>query len=562
MQIVIGKKRLNLDIHPHPDNNELLTVKFPYNKDLVAEMKVMDKPRDCFNGDTKTWIINNNRRNMFALDILQNGEKIHRYDLPIPEQVWDDNWSHQNDMQNAVLTRKQCIIAGEMRTGKTRPLLRILKETNPKIVWIVSTKSGCKSIVREQIKANLVPDGEVRLFSYQGFSIHMNKLLSMKETIGYPVDKDKGQIPSFVIFDEIQKLKTWTAGVTKNAMILSNWMYCVYGYDGYFMVGLSGTPAPKNPLDWWSICEIIQPGFIREPSLAKFKMRYAHTELKEGNYGNYINIKDWNKVELDKLRRRLKPLVFVFLKKDCLDLPDKQYEIVELTCSKELFRVAKTIARNEDNGLAARNKLRQLSDGFQYKYDEYDERTGTKKRIDSTFVGTPKLDQLTEDLLEIEDVGRVVIYAGYKGSIDIVTEHCVKAGWTVLQVDGRGYNVFGADDEAITSDLCLDEMDRSTDTGSIIKLAIVMNQDSGSTGMEFSSAPLFIYYSNTDKGESRMQSEDRGHSNNMDKNRGLLIKDYCVLPSDYKMREQLMLKKDLQNITMGEWKSLYDEMES
>ena len=54
-----------------------------------------------------------------------------------------------------------------------------------------------------------------------------------------------------------------------------------------------------------------------------------------------------------------------------------------------------------------------------------------------------------------------------------------------------------------------------------------------------------------------MQSEARAHSNNMDKQRGLLVKDYCHLPTDYKIRESLVIKKDLQAITMGDLSSLF-----
>ena len=43
----------------------------------------------------------------------------------------------------------------------------------------------------------------------------------------------------------------------------------------------------------------------------------------------------------------------------------------------------------------------------------------------------------------------------------------------------------------------------------------------------------------------------------MDKMRGLLVKDYCHLPSDYKIRESLILKKDLQAITLGDIQSVF-----
>ena len=35
-----------------------------------------------------------------------------------------------------------------------------------------------------------------------------------------------------------------------------------YSMEGY-VLELSGTPAPKMPVDWWSLTEIAWPGFLR-----------------------------------------------------------------------------------------------------------------------------------------------------------------------------------------------------------------------------------------------------------------------------------------------------------
>jgi hypothetical protein len=54
-----------------------------------------------------------------------------------------------------------------------------------------------------------------------------------------------------------------------------------------------------------------------------------------------------------------------------------------------------------------------------------------------------------------------------------------------------------------------------------------------------------------------MQSEARAHSDNMDKVRGLTVIDYCLLPTDKKIRDRLMMKKDLQSLSMGELKQVF-----
>ena len=103
-------------------------------------------------------------------------------------------------------------------------------------------------------------------------------------------------------------------------------------------------------------------------------------------------------------------------------------------------------------------------------------------------------------------------------------------------------------------------MDASTDSGSVERLLVLAQADSASTGLEFSSSPVVIYYSNSFNGAARMQSEDRPYSNNMDKARGLEIRDYIHLPSDLLVRNNLLQKKKLQSITLGELRVSMEEL--
>lgn len=541
-------------------NKGLLRINTPFFRPLIDEIKCMDKPRDCYDPKTKTWSVYCNRRNLFALDILGNGPLISRYDKPIVVNSYEGNWAHQNEMQSAILQRKQYIIAGEMRTGKTKPTLQAIQLVKPHKPLIVTTGSGLRGIQRECLKWGI----GATIITYDRMKRTVKSLQALEKTGVYIGD----QIPQFVVFDECQKLKNFSSQTAVAAMDLSNYCYHTYGYDNYYMIGLSGTPAPKDPVDWWSICEIIQPGFLKEGSVSKFKQRLGEFEQQEGAVGQiYWKWVKWHDDELYKLYRRMRPLVGVFLKKYCLDLPEKQYEVVELKPSRKVLRVAKALTDQAGNALVARNVLRQLSDGFQYEYG-YDETKMKKVRTGCKWVGSPKIDAFKEDLDVHSDVGRFVVFAGFSGSIDKLTETAVGEGWVVLQIDGRGYNVY-YDEERVPNDLtskdlsvdsCLSELDRSSNQDIIPRLCAVINPDSGATGLELSASPTLAYYSNTDKGASRMQSEDRAYSDNMDKQRGLLIKDYCYLPSDYLMRENLLRKKDLQSITMGDLKSLFEEM--
>ena len=71
--------------------------------------------------------------------------------------------------------------------------------------------------------------------------------------------------------------------------------------------------------------------------------------------------------EVAYLHERLKGLVIVKHKKDCLDLPDKQYRQVVCKPTASMLRAAKAIANSAESAIVGLTLLRELSDGFQYR---------------------------------------------------------------------------------------------------------------------------------------------------------------------------------------------------
>jgi hypothetical protein len=541
--------------------NNKYSMQFPYFQPMIDEVKNMEERQ--WDAGNKQWIITMTQRNLFALDLLTSGPKSKNYFLPIVKHSEKADihtlWSHQVDMYNFLLTRHRCILAAEMRTGKTLPTLLAAANSNVNACWVISTVSAIRGLKLEVIKWGL-PAQLFTFFTYDAFK-------EMWKTHDFL----HGQLPQFVVFDECHKLKNpdtqnWNA--TKD--FVDNMENMFKGEE--YVIGLSGTPAPKDPTDWWGICEIIRSGLLLEGTKQKLGRNLGQWKQQEGLMGQIFwqldktpdNPSGWIREKVFDLYRRLKPLVQVHLKENCLDLPAKRYVVIDIPPSKELLRVAKTIAETAENVLATINTLRQLSDGFSY-IKEYDEATNKVKRTGVEFVGSPKLDRLRLDLDEHEDIGRLIVYSGFQGSVDLITRVCLEKGWVVLQADGRGWDVklptqFESDSEAKnawTTDFCLNQLDRSTNDGTIEKLVFVAQSDSAGTGLELSASPTIIYYSNTNNGSARMQSEDRAHSANMDKNRGLTIIDYCHLPSDYAIRDSLLQKKDVQRLSMGAIKECF-----
>lgn len=539
--------------------NDKIELAFPFFRPLLEEVKAMKGAK--WRDELKIWEVDLCKRNLFAFSILQNTGLIKTYDEPlklIDPDCKPPLWTHQLDIYRFILTRKRCLVGAEPRTGKTRPALQAFLDSEHGTLWFVTTKSAEFGFDREVFKWwGAVRDEYGRLVVKNKIIITMSydKFTSTIQTM--PLGS---KLPGFIIFDECHKLKTPTSQRTECAMKLSE-MLEIQNEGKEYIVGLSGTPSPKDPTDWWSQCEVIRSGYIREGTLQKFKVRYGSYTPWDPGTPAWDRFLGWNKEEVAKLSNRLAGLVRIYFQKDCMDLPPWRMETVELTAPKDLLRVAKLITETSGSALEARRRLRQLSDGFEYER-AYDPDTNTMKRVGTTFVGSPKIDQLKGDLDEYEEVGRLVIYSGFQGSVDIITKTCLEAGWFVLQIDGRGRFLFNPANGEPRSDseslqLALGQMDRSTDTGQIVKLAVVAETDAGGTGLEFSASPCIIYYSNSDSGEGRMQSKFRAMSNNMDKVRGLTIKDYILLPSDRLIRDKLEEKIELQAISMGDLRECY-----
>ena len=92
------------------------------------------------------------------------------------------------------------------------------------------------------------------------------------------------------------------------------------------------------------------------------------------------------------------------------------------------------------------------------------------------------------------------------------------------------------------------------------KICFVGHPQAGGMALTLHAAPTELFYSNCFNGEARMQAEDRAHRIGMDENRGLTIKDLIVMPTDELVLKNLKAKKKLQNISMGELKTAFEEV--
>lgn len=644
--------------------------KYRYNEKITEEIRCMNGVQyhgypeapnreiaQMIYKNDKVWSCLDNQRNNFQLDFLMGDNPYEPWDSYLdnpPEYTFDRPLrEHQKELAVHGLSVHYGIWAAEMGTGKTLSAIEVMEQSGATDWWYVAPRSALKAVEREFAKWDLKI--KPKLMTYNGL---------VKEMKNWPEGK---LAPQGVIFDESQKIKTPSAQRSEAAMALAEGIRDDWGWDGYVIL-MSGSPAPKAPTDWWHQCEVAYPGFIREGTLNKFKFRLGLHEKRDsfaggtfherltwlddekkcricGNYEEDICHSAVNPDKYDhdyqpsinevaKLYRRMKGLVIVKFKKDCLDLPEKQYRLVECSVLPSTVRAAKLISAKSKSVASALILLRELSDGFQYvevqdgekecdtcdedgkisdfeikpEYQKAFEETGlpwgldeepmdqenyynavrsvcpkcagsrtmARYRRDVQRVPCPKDDVLKDLLDEHSDIGRLVVYAGFEGSVNRCVEIALAERWAVIKWDGKGIKIYDAEGNPLRSrSLRKDEapskisMDAEgsvepltmfqDDFETFPRVCFIGNAGAAGTGLTLTASPSIFYYSNSFNADDRIQSEDRIHRIGMDENRGATIIDVQHLPTDKYILDNLKKKRKLQDLSMGELNSIFKE---
>lgn len=579
----------------------------------------------------KQWSVKDSPRNRFQIQWLEGGNPYEWFEQPIKEFVKagfhavdkDDKewevWKHQRLMINSAMTYHYQILAACMGAGKTLSAIEIIRRSGVSNWWWVGPKTTLLEI-RVQFDFWKLPESmRPRMMTYDEFS--------------NVVSSGAYDLPQGVIFDEASKLKTDGVARSSAAQELADKIREVHGMEGYVIL-MSGTPSPKTPLDIWKIAEIAWPGFLREGSPKALEQRVAVLKAAErpGEIGGYYNERvTWldeegkcrtcgmqrdecldaqgmdpdsahkydpapNEVAL--INERLKGLMVVVHKKDCIKLPPKDHVEIYLEPSKKLLKVGAAVQRTAMTTMQGLAQLRQLSDGFMYREKQDGMKTcptckGTgeveewfnpvepdrpygsielmdpekcknfeKRKTtcvhcggdgeiinmvrDTVMVPCPKVDVVNDLLDKAEEVGRILLFAGFQGSVDRLMQVCFDAGWQVFRCDGRGSVIYDTDGTQITKkEPLLYWKDLSNQ-----KVAFVANPESGGFGLTLTEANIACFYSNSYKPEFRTQAEERLHRPGQ--KRSVKIYDLLHLPSDKRTLDIIRANRKLETMVLGD----------
>ena len=643
-----------------------IEVKFPFSKEIQAAIKMMEGPK--WHGyDTpprKVWSIADSVRNRFQLEVLKNNNPYANYDQA--PKTFKSNRPlrvHQQTMYNNQLTYRHHIIAGEMGTGKSLVSIEVAEWAvktwmlSDDEVWYIGPKSGCKAVSLELIKwqSRVKP----RMMTYDELVKVIKHWTPGKRAPRMVIFDESSKIKTHTT------LRTQAAMHLTSSMIAEHKLECIImlmsgtpapksprdwwaqsevscpgflkeGHPNKLVASLSLTEEREGAagvyphhITWLddekkcAICGAYEADEMHMlsnersvkqvvASVTGFKSGSA-TDTGEGKASKIqVTVSGkYHKYEpsvnqVAKLYKRMRGLVTVVFKKDCLDLPEKEYRIVKVQPTVEMLQAARLIKRTETSVIKALEKMRELSDGFQYKevptgntvacavcggsglvegpavevdtmaptsdlfkdgpaakmtLVKCDNCSGTgqiptyeRKTIN---VGSPKDETLSELLDQVEEHGRVILWGGFEGTINRLLELAWHEGWTTLKVDGKGWVGKSPTGENLNVDELLAAMDGSNPRRKELlekypKVAFVGNPKAGGMALTLTAAFMAIYYSNSFDGEARTQSEDRHHRMGMDTNRGCIVIDLICLPTDLLVLHNLQAKRRLELMTLGE----------
>jgi len=226
--------------------------------------------------------------------------------------------------------------------------------------------------------------------------------------------------PQMVIYDEAHKCKNPTAKRSKAAYKISK--------QTPYRVVMTGTPISKNPLDLFGQFKILDDG-IFGTNYTAFKRAYALW----GGYGGYQILKYIN---LQDMRRRIKPLIFQVKKEECLDLPARTHEIIpvylkeSLDTYSQLSHESVVEIQGEDVEapivLTRLLRLSQITGGHLKGEDRWHEVGREKLAV---------LEGMLEDMLE-QGRDKVVVFCRFLPELAAIKDLCKQVGYKPITFHG------------------------------------------------------------------------------------------------------------------------------
>lgn len=356
---------------------------------------------------------------------------------------------------------------------------------------------------------------------------------------------------TLLVLDESTAVKTPGSKTSRTVWALSNMV------DRKRI--MSGQPVTKNPLDLFAQFRILDTLILKFKTYAEFVGRYALVIKMD----KYDIVKEYK--NLGELKASYDPYMTRVLKKDCLDLPEKLPAIkryFELTAkqAKHYRELAETFLTELDtpceecsgdrvdrkgnmcktctgtgtiiNGTLAmvrRLRFQQITCGF--VSDE------EKRPIDLCAPNpNPRIQLLKQCLSENDDYG--LIWAWQHYDLEGICQLLKQMKIPYVEYSGR-----------VTDDQKAEAKVQFQNKGNV--RIFLASQAAAYSGHTLHRGEFNIYYSQTDNGEHRWQSEDRTHRAGL-KHPVAYLDFYSDMPIENAIMQNLIRKKIYNEQMMGD----------
>ena len=551
-----------------------------------------------FEKETKTWYCENNLRNNTIL-CRWLGHVDKSVISPVQVKFNRPNlYRHQQRMIQFALTVKRCLWGADPGTGKTVSAFEVMEHSGISN-WMWITPKGVIPELEIQLsqwgalvypdiyyfdqltrgKCNVVPDSMIVDESSLIKNYDSKRSKKVRELAEKVIEKD-GYVILMTGTPAPQDPTDWQNPIEtiSPGRIREGAKKYLQDRLGHFEVH-EGEYGTFRKLFTWKDSE--------EKCLHCGRKKDKHT-LGTHSFTPGIN-------ELKRFSEEISPVVFVCRKEECLsDLPEKIFRKRIIKPTKKALRAIELIDASTDSVVQYLNKIAQLSDGFQYVIEPSNKKgkcivcngsgaitdvycedgsipdtvainegrtkettvacsvcEGSGESYKDTRrcvrVHTPKKELLIECLEEAESRGRIVVYAAFQGSNDIIEDVFKECGWDYIRIDGTGYrNSLGVDhQEAIR--IFQDRTD-------LRKIGVFGHPGSAAYGLNFTAAVITVFYSNTYKADHREQAINRTHRPG---SQGTVIIDLMYLPTDELVLQKITDKKRIEDLTMDEIKNCF-----
>ncbi|MDQ1596203.1 MAG: hypothetical protein QOH40_2759 [Arthrobacter pascens] len=230
--------------------------------------------------------------------------------------------------------------------------------------------------------------------------------------------------------------RRWSGLVLDEAQFVKNHQskayQCARKLPAAFKLAITGTPLENNLMEFWALTSIVAPGLFSSPS--RFAEYYQKPVEKNGDKG-----------QLDKLRRRVRPLMMRRTKEQVIkDLPPKQEQILEVVLNPRHQKVYQTHLQRERQKI-----LGLIEDVNKNRFTIFQSLTLLRQLsldaslVDESLSGvrSSKLDVLFEQLEDLVAEGhRALIFSQFTGFLGKVRERLVEENIEFCYLDGGTRN--------------------------------------------------------------------------------------------------------------------------